>query len=132
MIELSRSDTHGGFHGDGLLVVHAKVSGPIDAETLVQRSHWKRAPLPETLRVQLMGGVDAGTGKHYGGLLVGPEALPFDPSAAGLYSFLNAQEKGERRYDAQAFADREHPSVNFAVVFLDPKTGDCWYFRLDT
>lgn len=129
----SASDDHGGFHGDGLEAVAARIEGGV--EGLSRKPGWRPSPLPPGLARELFGGTEPGTGRVLGGAL-SRNALAAEAAqaaaAGGLFYFANMQASGPGRHDIDAFVLADKSSCNLVLCVVDATGRACWYFRLDT
>ena len=116
------TDTHGGFHGDGLYSVALNCS---DQEEMIQTltEGWQPLPLSRALQISLYGG--EADGVLYGGW---SEEAGIPQIENGYYYFKNRQEGcGESWTDLI-----ESYSVNYTLAIFDSDTHILYFMCVDT
>lgn len=123
------SDTHGGFHGDGLLYMEMNLDEE-PLETAIQyHDLWKPLPLSENLQAFVYG-------QHNGGTFIGPylddeEGNPLVPPIAnGYYYFKDRYDESTNIYDDSKLFGRY--SYNLTLSIYDMDTNTLYYCEFDT
>ena len=117
---VSVEDTHGGFHGDGDLVVIFDCA-EIAESVAAQMTEWK--PLPMTASLQNLlygGGIQTGIAEQVGI----PEVTN------GFYFFWDRHSESQDPTDESKLNDRH--SWNFTVLLYDAENVLLYLFELDT
>lgn len=123
--ELSHSDDHGGFHGDGTLSICWEFPDDSLEEVLKTAPHWKPLPLTEELEHVFYLNVYGGP-KLYGEN--GEQLLPDVEN--GYYFFFDRHSESKDPYDASETADRY--SYNFTAAVYDADSNRLYYTEFDT
>ena len=122
--EISRSDDHGGFHGDGTLSICYEFPDDSLEEILKTAPHWKALPVEEALQPALY--------LHIAGAeLYGEEGDQLLPEVEnGYYFFYDRHSESTDPYDGSEAADRY--SYNFSAAIYDADTNRLYYTEFDT
>ena len=123
--ELSHSDDHGGFHGDGTLSISWEFPDNSQEEILKTAPHWKPLPLTEELEQVFYLRVSGGP-KLYGEN--GEQLLPEIEN--GWYFFYDRHSESKDPYDGSETAGRF--SYNFTAALYDADTNRLYYTEFDT
>ncbi len=116
--EISYEDSHGGFHGDGVLYCGLKFpDGKIEKE-MEENSRWRPLPLKEDMK-NLLYGQENKEGKPY---------LP--EMSRGYYFFYDRHAESKDPYDDTDVMQRY--SYNLTVAIYDTDTNTLHYIELDT
>lgn len=122
--ELSVSDTHGGFHGDGVSSVALSFSNSNVLDKIKGNATWEPFPLDETVQA-LVYGVKDETGS-IGPFINDGNGNPLVPEIQnGYYILIDRQEDQERN-----ILDR--PSFNVTVGLYNTDTNTLYCCTLDT
>ena len=122
--ELSHSDDHGGFHGDGTLSICWEFPDDSLEETLKTAPHWKPLPLEDALMPVLHLHV-YGTERYEEN---GEQLLPDIEN--GYYFFFDRHSESKDPYDASETAERY--SYNFTAAVYDTDSNRLYYTEFDT
>lgn len=122
---VSETDTHGGFHGDGMycLILDCADNSEKAAELL---QGWNALPLPENLQLIMYGGTKDGV--YYAYHLAKLASIP--EIRNGFYSFTDRSSESIDPHDPSALLDRY--SFNFSLGLYDADTDTMYYFEYDT
>lgn len=125
--ELSYSDDHGGFHGDGTTFVSLSFSDEKVLEQIKENTNWKAFPLDDTVRTLAYGVSDETS--SIGPFLTDNEGVPLVPDIQnGYYILIDRQVEGEQA----AGADILHRnSFNFTLGIYDVDTNILYFCELD-
>lgn len=127
-VEISVSDTHGGFHGDGLTCVALRFSDDSALAQIRESERWNRFPLDETAKA-LAYGVSDETAS------VGPFLTDNDGEALlpeiqnGYYLLLDRQAKPGKAAGADML---QRSSLNFTLAIYDAAANILYFCKLDT
>ena len=128
--ELSSSDTHGGFHGDGISCVALQFSDSQVADAIASSAAWVPLPLDETAQV-LAYGVFRETADGISGAgpyLTDGEGDPLLPSVAnGYYCLIDRHADAG---DGQNLLERA--SLNVTLALYDTDSDTLYFCELDT
>jgi hypothetical protein len=123
------SDSHGGFHGDGLLFAQISIADDSVGAILSQRDEWKPLPLSENLTA-LVYGITTETSQT-GPYLTNEDNEPVFPEIQnGYYYFEDRHAKSIDPYDDTDVFGRN--SYNLTVAIYDTDTNMLYYAELDT
>lgn len=126
---LEYTDSHGGFHGDGVTYAVLQCSGSSVLEQIEGRDGWDPLPLGDDLTALIYGIETANTST--GPFLADGEGAPLFPAVAEGYSFLlDRHSKSTDPYDASAVLNRH--SFNFTFALYDTEHNTLYYGELDT
>lgn len=126
--ELSYSDDHGGFHGDGTTFVSLSFSDEKVLEQIKENTNWKAFPLDDTVRT-LVYGVSDET-RSIGPFLTDNEGDPLVPDIQnGYYILIDRQVKGEQATGADIL---HRNSFKFTLGIYDVDTNILYFCELDT
>lgn len=119
------SDSHGGFHGDGMTAIQIVIPGL----KVPDSSNWHPLPLSEPLSRAFYGA--SGDGWTWGALLTDDTGAPLLPHIEhGCWFFLDRHsESTDSASDADLFS---RSSWNFTAAVYDSDTGTLHFFRFDT
>lgn len=117
---ISAEDTHGGFHGDGVLIVTIDCT-EIASSVFQQTEDWNSLPLSDDLQSFLYGGeCTLGNGDRAG--------IP--ELTNGRYFFWDRHsQSADPTSDRELF---ERSSLNFSLVLYDTDRSRLYLFELDT
>ena len=122
---ISEEDTHGGFLGDGALMVKFDCTEISDSVSL-QLENWNELPLTENLQLIMYGGTRDGVAYAYN--LAEEYGLP--EITIGSYFFLDRHsEATDSRSDLELF---DRFSFNFSLAVYDFDTSVLYLFEFDT
>ena len=122
---ISEEDTHGGFLGDGALMVKFDCT-EISDSVLLQTENWNELPLTENLQLIMYGGTRDGVAYEYN--LAEEYGLP--EITSGSYFFLDRHsEATDSRSDLELF---DRFSYNFSLAVFDFDTSILYLFEFDT
>lgn len=122
---ISGYDTHGGFLGDGALMVKFDCT-EISDSVLPQLENWNELPLTENLQLIMYGGTRGGVEYAYN--LAEKYGLP--EITSGCYFFLDRHSEATDPRNDQELFDRS--SYNFSLVVYDYDTSILYLFEFDT
>ena len=122
---VSETDTHGGFHGDGMGCLVLDCSGNRDKAMAVV-SDWKELPLSENLSLIVYGGERDGVSYAYN--LAEQWGLPQIKN--GWYRFIDRHSRSTDNGDDSQLLDRA--SMNFTLAVYDGDTDLLYVCELDT
>lgn len=122
--ELSSSDTHGGFHGDGVSCTALQFSDDTVLEEIKNSSNWKEFPLDETVQA-IVYGISEDT-YSIGPYLTDDEGNAIVPDIQnGYYLLIDRQIDQEMDILSRA-------SFNLTVALYDTDTNILYICELDT
>lgn len=127
--ELSYSDTHGGFHGDGTKFIALRISDPTFLDSINQNDEWKSLPLNTTLSSLLYG-----TTQEQG--QIGPYVTDsggsalFPPIENGCYYFQDRFSDHAGSLNSSDVLSRS--SFNFTIAIYDTDSDILYYCEFDT
>ena len=130
--EIQSSDSHGGFHGDGMKVVVLAFSNDLSGQ-IVGSDGWKSLPLSQNLTALVYGLRWESNGATYqvGPYLTDENRNPVIPQIeTGYYYFLDRHSKSVDSYDDSDVLDRY--SYNFTIAIYDADTDTLYYVEFDT
>lgn len=121
---LYESDSHGGFHGDGMYSVALDCSDHMEE---IQRlsAGWRELPLPENLELMLYGGERGGVSYEY---RLAEEAH-FERVENGCFIFNNQHSRAAHSWDDDIFGKY---SFNFSIGIFDRDTNILYFLQYDT
>lgn len=126
--ELSYSDDHGGFHGDGTTFVSLRFSDEKVLEQIKENTNWKAFPLDDTVRALVYGVSDETS--SIGPFLTDNEGGPLVPDIQnGYYILIDRQVEGEQATGADIL---HRNSFNFTLGIYDVDTNILYFCELDT
>ncbi len=121
--ELSYTDSHGGFHGDGTTYIALKFEDDTMVEQLKETDSWRSFPLDETVQT-LVYGIEDETSKT-GPFLSDESGNPLVPEIQnGFYLLIDHQS------DQTDILERA--SFHFTVGLYDTDTNTLYFCELDT
>jgi hypothetical protein len=123
------SDSHSGFHGDGLLFAQISIADDSVGAILSQRDEWKPLPLAENLTA-LAYGITTETSQT-GPYLTNEANEPVFPEIQnGYYYFEDRHSQSTDPYDDADVLGRN--SFNFTLAIYDTDTNTLYYAEFDT
>lgn len=117
---VSVADTHGGFHGDGDLIVQFDCTEIADS-VVEQMADWKTLPMTGPLQSFMYGG------ERYIGVA---EKLGIPEVANGYYFFWDRHSESTDPTSDSELNDRS--SWNFTVLLFDAENSQLYLFEFDT
>lgn len=123
-IELSNSDTHGGFNGDGTSCIVLSFSDDTVLNEIKENSEWKQFPLDETVQALVYGISDESS--SIGPFLNDGNGNALVPEVKNGY-YLLIDRHTDKETDILSRA-----SFNFTVGLYDTDTDTLYYCELDT
>ena len=127
--QLAYTDSHGGFHGDGLTFAALKFPDAALADEIKGKEGWKALPLSKNLTAAAYGISDetSSTGPY----LTDEDGEPVLPEIEnGYYYFQDRHAKSADAYDDTELLDRA--SLNFTIALYDVDTDTLYYVKYDT
>ena len=122
---LSESDSHGGFHGDGVYALALDCSENKEAALDILQD-WPSLPLSENLQLILYGGEKNGVSYEYD--LAEQAGIPEIKN--GYYCFTDRNSKStDAKDDTELFS---RSSYNFSLALYDSDTDRLYYLEFDT
>lgn len=119
------TDSHGGFHGDGMTAVQIVIPGL----KIPESPNWHPLPLSENLSRAFYG--ESGEGYTYGALLTDHSDVPLLPQIGnGCWFFSDRHSQSANSADDSDLFSRY--SWNFTAAVYDSHTGTLHFFRFDT
>lgn len=123
-----KTDSHGGFHGDGTLFCVVDCSAAPAADQIMADGHWRELPLTEPLTGLIYGLTQGDT--VYGPLVAGEDGRSlFPPVERGWYLFLDRHSEASDVYDDAGVLGRY--SYNFTLALYDADTDMLYYCEVD-
>ncbi len=122
---ISEEDTHGGFLGDGALMVKFDCTD-ISNSVLLQLENWNELPLTENLQLIMYGGTRDGVAYMYN--LAKEYGIP--EITNGCYFFWDRHSEATDSRNDQELFDRA--SYNFSLAVYDFDTSMLYLFEFDT
>ena len=129
--EVSASDTHGGFHGDGTSCIVLTFQDDTVLEQIKANADWHCLPVDETTQILVYGisGEENHTAYQIGPYLGDSNGNPLVPEVKnGYYFLLNRQAED----DAAGKDILERNSLNFTFGLYDTDTNTLYCCELDT
>lgn len=126
--EISATDTHGGFHGDGTTYIWLKFSDDKVLEQIKENTQWKSFPLDETVETLVYGITDEKNS-------IGPFLTDSDGNALvpeiqkGYYLLTDRQAESDKATGADIL---HRNSFNFTLGLYDTDTNTLYFCKLDT
>ena len=126
---IEESDTHGGFHGDGLAFLSLDFSSASLSPQLEGNSAWSPLPLSAQLSALAYG---SGTGSiRTGPYLTDGNGAPIFPFIQnGYYYFYDRHDQAEDPRNESAIMGRS--SFNLTLALYDTDTDTLYYVKYDT
>ena len=121
---MTQTDSHGGFHGDGLYVLVLDCAQNRE-QALETVGEWNALPLSEPLRLMMYGGEKDGIVYGY----LGEENL-LPEIENGFYRFEDRHDQSRDSADDTSLLSRA--SFNFSLAVYDADTDRLYYFEMDT
>ena len=126
--QLAASDTHGGFHGDGLTFVSLQFSNDRVARELENRQDWQPLPLSRTVTA-LAYGLEMGAWS-WGPYVTGEDGERIIPPVQnGLYYF---QDRSPGVAKKGSIPEQPPVITNFTVAIYDTDQDILYYAAMDT
>lgn len=117
---IKKTDTHGGFLGDGELFVKLECNSDLKLN-----EHWKELPLEDTLKeASLLNICDNN------GCLDMFERYGIPKELKGYYYFLDRHSESKDKYDSSSINSRV--SYNYSLSFYDSDNKIIYYYEIDT
>ncbi len=126
--EISNTDSHGGFHGDGMTFIVLEFSDDTLAKELQQKSDWKQFPLDETMTTLVYGISDETSS-------VGPYVTDDNGNSLvpqiqnGYYILIDRQSQPHKPGNPEMM---DRASFNFTFGIYDIDTNLLYYCEYDT
>ena len=130
--EIQSSNSHGGFHGDGMRVVELAFSSDLSGQ-IVGSDNWKPLPLSQNLTALVYGLRWESDDATYqvGPYLTDDNNDPVIPQIEnGYYYFLDRHSKSVDSHDDSDVLERH--SYNFTIAIYDSDTDTLYYVEFDT
>lgn len=130
--EISCSDSHGGFLGDGMTFITLSFPDEKTAEKIKNNPEWRPFPLDETVKTLVYGISTTDNGEN---ISIGPylsddgENAPVPEIQNGYYILIDRQEESDKAKEPNML---QRGSFNFTLGIYDTATNMLYYFRLDT
>ncbi|MCH5211873.1 MAG: hypothetical protein J1G06_02555 [Oscillospiraceae bacterium] len=114
--EITHTDSHGGFHGDGTTFVAVSFSDDTVLKKISKNRNWKAMPLTDNLTALKD--------------LLDKTKADIPEVRNGYYYFINRQARHAKRHDDSDVLGRY--SYNFTLAIYDADTNILYYTELDT
>ncbi len=126
---ISKSDSHGGFHGDGATVIEIQLNDTSISDQIKDNEDWNTLPLTENL-TSLVYGVQTES-SSVGPMIHSGDGAPVIPEVVnGYYYFLDRHFQSTNPKDDSEVLDRA--SYNFTIAIFDTDQQTLYYMELDT
>ena len=126
---ISKSDSHGGFHGDGAAVIEIQLNDTSISDQIKDNEDWNTLPLTENLTA-LVYGVQTES-SSVGPMIHSGDGAPVIPEVEnGYYYFLDRHSQSTNPEDDSGVLDRA--SYNFTIAIFDTDQQTLYYMELDT
>lgn len=126
---LSESDSHGGFHGDGLAVIEIQFTDTALSEQIEENEEWNLLPLTETLTA-LVYGIQT-ENSSVGPMIHDGNGTPLIPAVEnGYYFFRDRHSQSTDPKNDSGVLGRG--SYNFTIAIFDADHQILYYMELDT
>jgi len=126
---ISKSDSHGGFHGDGYTVIEIQLNDTSISDQIKDNEDWNTLPLTENLTA-LVYGVQTES-SSVGPMIHSGDGAPVIPEVEnGYYYFLDRHSQSTNPEDDSGVLDRA--SYNFTIAIFDTDQQTLYYMELDT
>lgn len=127
---LLESDTHGGFHGDGIRYLEFAFSDDSFLQKIQEDNTWHALPIQEWEITALLYGAEQ-DGVSYGAAFCDDDGEPLFPAVEnGYYLFYDRNEESETPFDCTGVLERN--SFNLTIALYDADTNQLYYAELDT
>lgn len=126
--EISNSDTHGGFHGDGTTYIAFEFSDDKVLEQIRESAQWKAFPLDNTVRTLIYGTTDEANS-------IGPYVSDGEGNALipdiqdGYYLLIDRHGESDKASEEDIL---HRASFNFTLGIYDSNTKILYFCKLDT
>lgn len=126
---ISKSDSHGGFHGDGSTVIEIPLNDTSISDQIKDNEDWNALPLTENLTA-LVYGVQT-EGSSVGPMIHSGDGEPVIPEVEnGYYYFQDRHSQSTDPKDDSGVLGRA--SYNFTIAIYDEDRQTLYYMELDT
>ena len=126
---ISESDSHGGFHGDGDMVVEIQFADTSFSDQIEVNEEWNALPLTENLTA-LVYGIHTET-SSIGPMIHADDNVPVVPEIEnGYYYFRDRHSQSTDPTDDSGVLGRA--SYNFTIAIYDTDSKILYYMELDT
>ena len=126
---ISKSDSHGGFHGDGATVIEIQLNDTSISDQIKDNEDWNTLPLTENLTA-LVYGVQTES-SSVGPMIHSGDGAPVIPEVVnGYYYFLDRHSQSTNPKDDSEVLNRA--SYNFTIAIFDTDQQTLYYMELDT
>lgn len=127
---MMESDTHGGFHGDGIRYIEFTFADDSFLQKIQADNTWHALPVQEWEITALLYGTEQ-DGVSYGAALCDDEGAPLFPTVEnGYYLFYDRHAESETPFSGTGVLERN--SYNFTIALYDADTNMLYYAELDT
>ncbi len=126
--EISNSDTHGGFHGDGTTCIAFEFSDDKVLEQIRESAQWKSFPLDNTVKTLIYGTTDE-TG------CIGPYVSDGEGNALipdiqdGYYLLIDRHDESDKAPEGEIL---HRASFNFTLGIYDSNANVLYFCKFDT
>lgn len=124
---VTNSDTHGGFHGDGVSLIILKFSDGELLDRIKESGQWKPLPLDETTGILIYGKEDGYS--RIGPFVSGTDGKPLLPDIQDGFYFFRDRHPEARQGEAGIL---ERFSFNFTFAMYDAVDHTLYYCKFDT
>ena len=126
---ISKSDSHGGFHGDGSMVIEIQLKDTSILDQIKDNGDWNALPLTENLTA-LVYGIQT-EDSSVGPMIHSGDGAPVIPEVEnGYYYFLDRHSQSTDPKDDSGVLGRA--SYNFTIAIYDADRQTLYYMELDT
>ena len=126
---ISKSDSHGGFHGDGSAVIEIQLKDTSISDQIKDNEDWNALPLTENLTA-LVYGIQK-EDSSVGPMIHSGDGAPVIPEVEnGYYYFLDRHSQSTNPKDDSGVLGRA--SYNFTIAIYDADCQTLYYMELDT
>lgn len=126
---ISKSDSHGGFHGDGSTVIEIQLTDTSISDQIKENEDWNTLPLTENLTALVYGVQKEGSSE--GPMIHSGDGAPVIPEVEnGYYYFLDRHSRSTDPKDDSGVLGRG--SYNFTIAIYDADIQTLYYMELDT
>lgn len=126
---ISTSDTHGGFHGDGVEYTVLQFEEDVISDRVSELEGWHELPLTDNVQILLYGRVEGDN--ILGPFLKDDDGEPLLPEISnGYYFFEDRFSEAAEPYDDSGIFERG--AFNLTTAIYDTDTNCLYYIRFDT
>lgn len=124
------SDTHGGFHGDGLRTMRFRCEGEQIEENIKEQAGWHPLPMEESEAIALFYGMETETMGYQSAFRTEAGDCFFPKAESGYYILYDRHAESQDPYEMEGILERV--SMNVTAALYDAETRQLYIAELDT